>query len=492
MQVEFFTPNPQKKSELVVVPFFEGNQSPEGAALASHQYTEDRSPTLMKDFKGKEGELLFLYPSKEKIEQRIVWIGLGRKKNLNIEKLRRIYATLTRACHQKHITEINLLLPQILEMGENDVVIGIAEGILLANYGFDQLKQLRKPEGVNLLKKVNVLGISKQGLLTAKRCKIIAEGVYLARDLVNGNADDVNPEYLSHIAQELARKLPHTRATILNKKQIEKEKLGLLLAVNRGSDKDPALIILSYQGHPQSKEHTVLIGKGITYDTGGLNLKPMTSMETMKADMAGGAAVLGTLYAAASLGLKINVTAVIPATENSIDAKSYKIGDVYKSSCGLTVEVNNPDAEGRLVLAEAITYANKKLHPTRIIDIATLTGGIEIALGSEASGLFTNHQGLADSLQRSGERTYERVWRFPLYEEYRDALKSDIADIRNSAGRSASSIIAAMFLQEFVEETPWAHLDIASTAYMNDKKRYHPKYGTGYGVRLLVDFLSTL
>ena len=199
---------------------------------------------------------------------------------------------------------------------------------------------------------------------------------------------------------------------------------------------------------------------------------------------------MGTYYAVASLNLKVNLTIVIPATENSIDAKSFKPGDVYKSMNGKMIEIINPDAEGRLVLADAITYSKKKLNPTRIIDIATLTGGIDIALGSEACGLFSNNDALADAIQRSGAATFERVWRMPLYEEYRDFLKSDIADMKNSGSRSASSITAAIFLQEFIEKTPWAHLDIASVAYLNDKKRYHPKYGTGFGVRLLVDLLS--
>lgn len=475
--------------ELLVLPFWEGKQHAESAADMSKYKALIQAPSIKQDFQGKEGELLFVYGSSNKADKRIVLLGLGDKEKINTEKLRRAYSQLTKACHQKKIEDICLVLPQS-EMTEETVITGMAEGLLLANYAFDKLKHTKKPEKPALVKKVYLIGISKQGLDVAKRCSIIAKGVYMARDLVNDNADDVNPQYLSRFAQDLARKLPHVKATILNKSRIEKEKMGLLLAVNRGSANDPALIILSYRGNPKSKEHTVLIGKGITYDTGGLSLKPLASMESMKADMAGGAAVLGTIYAAASLHLKVNVTAVIPATENSIGSKSYKPGDVYKSCSGHMIEMNNPDAEGRLVLADAITYTNKKLRPTRIIDIATLTGGIDIALGPEACGLFSNNDALADSLQRSGSNTFERVWRMPLYEEYREFLKSDIADMKNSGGRSASSITAAMFLQEFVDKTPWAHLDIANVAYLNDKRRYHPKFGTGFGVRLLVDLLS--
>ena len=490
--MEFFScPSIEKRKhkELLVLPFWEGKQHAESAADISKFKTLIQAPGILQDFRGKEGELLFIYGSSNKSDKRLALLGLGNKEKINTEKLRRAYAQLAKACHQKKIEDISLMIP-LSGISEESVVVGIAEGLLLANYSFNKLKQEKKAEKSVLLKKVEFLAISKQSLEIVKICKTIAEGVYIARDLVNDNADAINPQYLARFAQNLARQLPHVKATILNKTQLEKEKMGLLLAVGRGSAIDPALIILSYHGNPRSKEHTVLIGKGVTYDTGGLNLKPVISMETMKADMAGGAAVLGTLYAVASLGLKVNVTAVIPATENSIGPKSFKPGDVYKSYSGQMIEINNPDAEGRLVLADAITYAQKKLKPTRIIDIATLTGGIEIALGPEACGLFSNNDALADAIQLSGSNTYERVWRLPLYEEYRDFLKSDIADMKNSGGRSASSAVAAMFLQEFVDNIPWAHLDIASVAYLNDKKRYHPKFGSGFGVRLLVDLLT--
>lgn len=488
--MEFYSYNEKqrKPGELLVLPFWEGKHHAEEAASISKYKASLQSPAIRQDFHGKEGELIFVYGSHNESDKRYALLGLGRKEKISTEKLRRAYSQLIKACHQKQLKEIALLLPQT-HMSEEAVVTGVAEGLLLANYVFAKLKQIKKTE-TPLVKKAGFIGLSKSGLAIAKRCSIIAQGVYIARDLVNDNADQVTPQYLSHFAQDLARKLSHVKTTILNKKQIEKEKMGLLLAVNRGSAQEPRVIIMSYQGNPQSKEHTVLIGKGITYDTGGLNLKPVASMETMKADMAGAATVIGTVFVAASLHLKVNVTVLIPATENSIDSKSFKPGDVYRSCSGHMIEITNPDAEGRLVLADAITYAKKKLKPTRIIDIATLTGGIDIALGSEACGLFSNHDVLAEALQHSGSNTFERIWRLPLFEEYAYYLKSDIADMKNSAGRSASSITAAMFLQEFVENIPWAHLDIASVAYLNEKKRYHPKYATGFGVRLLIDLLS--
>lgn len=314
----------------------------------------------------------------------------------------------------------------------------------------------------------------------------------MVRDLVNGNADDITPQYLGAVARGLEKTCKHVKTTVLNKKQIEKEKMGLLLAVNRGSFREPAFIIVVYKGNPKSKEKTVLVGKGITFDTGGLDLKPPAGMFTMKSDMAGAAVVLGSIQAASSLGLKVNITGVIASTENSIGSHSYKPGDVYSGFAGKTVEIMDTDAEGRLILADALAYAVDRLKPSRIIDLATLTGAVEVALGDEVSGLMCNNDALADLLVHAGSITGEKVWRLPLYEDYREALKSDIADIKSTGGRGGGCIKAALFLQEFVNKTPWAHLDIAGTAFVNDARRYHPKYATGIGVRLLISFLENL
>ena len=477
----------KKHADLLVLPFWQKKEHAEAAAelgpLKAHL------KLALQDFKGKDGEVLFLYVD----ENRIALLGLGDKDKLSIERLRRSYAALVKACQPKKIQTVNILLPQASPLAEEDLATGIAEGLLLANYAFTVHKhEANKKNPLVLLKKVTLIGANKKALAVVNRCKIVSEGVYLARNLVNENADVVTPQHLGKVAQALAKKFPHLKATVFDKKRIQKEKMGLLLAVNRGSANDPAFIILEYKGAPKSKETTVLVGKGITYDTGGLNLKPTGGMETMKCDMGGAAVVLGTIQAAAQLGLKCNVIGIIPSTENSISGTSYKPGDIYTSYSGKTVEIGNTDAEGRLVLADALAYAVKHYKPTRIIDFATLTGAIEIALGNETSGLMTNNDTLADQLLLSGSNTYERAWRLPLFEEYRDQLKSDIADIKNIGGRPAGSITAAAFLQEFVGETPWAHFDIAGTAYLNEARRYHPKHATGIGVRLMVDFLENL
>jgi len=484
----------RKKADLLVLPYWKGKNKPEGAATISKAMEKCSSgPIQANDFTGKESEIIIVYDETFP-EKRVALLGLGEKEKVTTEKLRRAYCSLTKTCRQKKIQDINLVLPTVASMDHKGIIRGVCEGLLLANYAFDQLKNHSlKDSPTVLLTKVTLIGASQHDLDQAKKYAGIAEGVYFTRDLVNGNADEVTPQHLAAVARGLAKTFPNIKATIFDKKRIEKEKMGLLLAVARGSAHDPAFIVLEYKGDPMSKEHTVIVGKGVTYDTGGLNLKPTGSMETMKCDMGGAATAFGVILAASTTGLPVNVTAVVPATENAMSALSYKPGDVYKSLVGKTVEIGNTDAEGRLILADALAYTCKHLKPTRIIDFATLTGAIDHALGAETTGLMSNDDALAEELLKAGNETYERLCRLPLYEEYRDQLKSEIADIRNIGGKGAGSITAAKFLEEFVDKkVPWAHCDIASTAFLAEARRYHPKHATGIGVRLMMQFLEQI
>lgn len=482
----------RKEAGALIIPFWKGKKHAEPASDIKKISKACAAPIEAGDFTGKEGEVLFIY-AEGTYEKRIALLGLGEQDKISVERLRRAYASLVKACRIKKLKEINVLIPSIPAFTEDSLARGICEGLLLANYSFDKLKHdVLKDAPTILLRKVGLIGIGKAGLVMAQKSAIIAEGVYLARDLVNENAEDITPKFLASVAVKLAKELPHVKTTVFDKQRIIKEKMGLLLAVSRGAAHDPAFIIMEYTGNPKSKEKTVIVGKGVTYDTGGLNLKPTGSIETMKCDMGGAATVFGTLLAVAKSKMKVNLTAVVPATENAISATSYKPGDVFKGYTGKTVEIGNTDAEGRLILADALAYTVDKLKPTRIIDFATLTGGIVIALGQETTGLLSNQDALADALIRAGYETFERLCRLPLYEEYRDQLKSDIADIKNIGGREASSITAALFLKEFVGNIPWAHCDIAGTAYLSDARRYNPKNATGVGVRLLIEFLENL
>jgi leucyl aminopeptidase len=487
-------PNKRKKADVLVLPFWKDKQTAQLAVSLEGEFSQLLSVVLAtEDFKGKEGEILYLYVA-DQPEKRLCLLGLGTKSKATVECLRRCYGNVTRSCLSKRLKSVNLMIPQLEGLQDADLLRGMAEGLLLPNYIFNSLKHREAEESPeSTLQTVTWIGPQQHVLDIVEKISSICEAVYITRDLVNGNADDITPQYLAQYAKSIVKKHPSIKTTVFDKKRIEKEKMGLLLAVNRGSALDPTFIIMEYKGNPHSHDHTVLVGKGVTYDTGGLNLKPTGGMETMKCDMAGAAACFGTLLATCLLKLKVNLTVVVPSTENCIDAKSFKPGDVYTSYLGKTVEMTNSDAEGRLILADGLAYAVKNLHPTRLIDLATLTGAIEIALGSEASGMMSTDDELALALLQSGEATFERLWRMPLYEEYKERLKSDIADMKSWNGRSAGANIAATFLRQFVEESlPWAHIDIAGTAYLAEAKRYWPKFATGFGVRLMIEFLEGL
>lgn len=474
------------QADLLVLPFWQGAKKGE-PACAIALFKEELAPLLQEDdFKGKEGETALVYGGKKK-ESRLLLLGCGKKSEATAETFRKSVVSVVRMCKKKGWTAVNFACPE-----EGAYHTAITEGLLLSNYDFNQLKHdtIKDNKPVSI-EKVCLIGVSKNQEKDCIRAQTIVEAVNFSRDLVNGNADDITPQKLGEVAQAMCRSYSALKATILGKKEIVKAELGLLLAVSRASFRDPALIIVEYRGNPSSKTSTALVGKGITYDTGGLLVKPRGGMETMKDDMAGAAAVLGTLKALAELKVKVNVIGVIPSAENAIGSKGYKPGDVYKSYCGKSVEIADTDAEGRLVLADAISYVQDHYKPTRIIDLATLTGGIIVALGDEASGLFSNDDKLAKKLYEAGEATSERLWRFPMYSEYKEGLKSTIADIKNSASdRKASSIRGAVFIQEFVKNIPWAHLDIAGTAFLPAPRHYHSTPATGVGVRLLVEYLS--
>ncbi len=481
----------RKTADLLVLPYWEGKKQAEKASDFSEFDHLAAAPIGTGDFKGKEGESMLLYVEPVKFEKRVLLIGLGTREKISPEVCRKAYGSVIKLAIGKKFSTLNVVIPAGKEFASGVCFKGLCEGLLLANYAFDRMKK----EAASLLTKVALLGADQKTLAEGKKLAQIAAAVYFTRDLVNNNADDVTPQVLAQCARDIEKEFPKVKTTVFGKKEIEKFKMGLLLAVSRGAAHDPAFMILEYKGDPASKKKTAIVGKGITYDTGGLNLKPTGSMETMKCDMAGAAVVLGTLRAAASIGLKANLVGVIASTENAIGPNAFKPGDVYRSYLGKSVEISNTDAEGRLILADALAYTEEHLKPTRIIDLATLTGSVVVALGEGLAGLFSNNDALAAALVAAGERTYERVWRMPLCAEYKDELKSKIADLKNAGSRKGGSISAALFLQEFIKEsaapTPWAHLDIAGTAFLSEiKASYHPTYATGMGVRLLIDLLE--
>ena len=364
------------------------------------------------------------------------------------------------------------------------------EGALLGAYKFAKYKS---DKGAVL---ASIELVSEHATLSeARQVAAVCESVNFARDLVNENAHVVFPEAFAKEARALAKKL-RMKCAVLTEKDIDKKGMGLLKAVGQGSGFPPRLVMVEYRGKPASKDITAIIGKGITFDSGGQNLKPTGSIETMRCDMAGAAAVLGAMRALSAFKPKINLVGVCSLAHNAIGRDAYFPGDVYTAYNKKTVEINSTDAEGRLVLADAISYCREVYKPVRIIDLATLTGGIITALGTTVAGLFSNDKRLAELLFAAGERTNERLWAFPLYEEFTESMKSDWADLRNTSKKKkgwASSITGAAFIKEFAGDTPWAHIDIAGTAFNEESAEGEiPQFATGFGVRLLVDFLMQL
>lgn len=475
----------RKEADIVIVAAFAAKKEPAMATLEKEFAPLSSFPMKAGDFTAKEKQTMLLYRN-EGQEKRVLFIGLGEEEKCSLETLRTCFAIAFKASHLKSVRHVNVIIPKVKGLKPREVEKAVVEGVLLAGYKFDQFKSKKEEKGE--IESISFCGEMDLSLL--KKTETLIAAVNMTRDLVNGNADDVNVDAFKALAKELGKK-QKVKVSILDKKKLEQEKMGLILAVGQGATVDPAVIVLEYRGDPSSKETIGIVGKGVTFDTGGLNIKVAGSgMETMKCDMAGAAVVMGVIQACADLKLKINVVGAVGIAENAIGPKSYKPGDVFRSRSGLCVEITNTDAEGRLVLADTISYLEDHYKLSSVIDLATLTGGVVIALGEEAAGLFSNDEKLAKQIEESAERTHERAWRLPLYQEYRDYLKSPIADLKNSASRKASAASGAAFIYAFVKSRSWAHLDIAGTAYLSETKPYHSTFATGYGVRLLIDFLE--
>ncbi|MCH9631277.1 MAG: putative cytosol aminopeptidase [Chlamydiia bacterium] len=477
----------QKASDALIVPCFIEDGTCMIAACDG-LVSEEVNPIIdLGDFKGKLKETSLIY-TRDLKEKRLILLGLGEKKKLTKESLRRAVASATKCALAKSLKDVSICSFSHSKFKDEEVCYLLAESFCLTNYSYNNYRSKKelKEDG---LKSVRILADCKCND-TIKEAKLVAESVNYSRDLVNGNADDITPKYLVESAKSLEKLSKKIKVEAFDRSEIEKQKLGLFEAVAKSSPTEPYFIIVSYKGNPNSDDHSVIVGKGITYDTGGLSLKPTSGMVIMKCDMGGGAAVLGAIRAIAALDLKVNVTAIVAATENSIGKNSFKPGDVYTGYSGTTVEITNTDAEGRLALADSLSYAVKNLKPNRIIDLATLTGAAEVALGSCKSALFSNTKKFANAIYAAGESSGDRVWEMPLDDDYKDLISSSIADIRNSGSRAGSLSFSAMFLKEFVEETPWAHLDIAGPAFLESPRDYHRSSATGAGVRLLYEFFK--
>jgi leucyl aminopeptidase len=426
---------------------------------------------------------------------RILLVGLGKPEEFSIDHLRQASASAALATRKLGVASM-ALLPPGCDLKPVDMGQAIAEGVLLGLYNLKAYKSKKtqedEPEQDNL-RELHILAAGgQQGLSKGiQRGTILAEAVTMARDLINSPGNDVNPSYLATTAQDIAKRTS-LRCKVLHRADMERLHMGCLLGVAQGSTQPPVLISLEHRPKGATEAPIVLVGKGITFDSGGISIKPAANMEDMKMDMAGGAAVLGTMQALAQLDYPRRVVGLVPASENLPSGTAIKPGDILRAMSGKTVEVINTDAEGRLVLADALAYAVEKLQPACMIDLATLTGAVVIALGNHAIGMMGTDEAMMERLRVAGERSAERVWQLPLFEEYSKQIDSDFADIKNTGGREAGSITGGAFLKEFVGEIPWVHLDIAGTAWTRNGKPYIPKGATGIGIRLLVDALEAM
>jgi leucyl aminopeptidase len=495
VEIKIKTGEIQKENgELIVVNLFEGVTTPGGATGAVDQVLGGRIGRLIADgdFKGKAQETALLYTDNALPAKRVLVVGLGKKEKFDLEAIRVAAATAAKRVRDLRVPNFSTIVHGGGRGGIDlaAAVQAVVEGTELALYEFKELKTEPEddPKSVHEMTFV-VFDESKrpevEAAVTTAR-KIVA-GVSLARDLVNRPANYATPTLLAQQAQDIADTFGAT-CQVLEEADMEALGMGSLLGVARGTDEPAKFIVLEHNARRQDLETIVLVGKGITFDSGGISIKNRDGMEAMKGDMAGGAAVLGAMHAVAALDLPLHVVGLVPTTENLPSGKAYKPGDVVRAMNGKTIEVISTDAEGRMILADALVYA-QRYRPRAVVDLATLTGAITVALGHHAVGLFCNDDGLAARLEAAGQASFERAWRMPLFEEYGEQLKSHVADVKHVGGRPAGAITAAFFLTKFIGEFPWAHLDIAGRAWTDEDKPYTPKWATGVGVRLLVQFL---
>ncbi len=412
-------------------------------------------------------------------------IGLGDKSKFDLDALRKSGAAFIRA--SKNYTTVAIEIDLVEDdFGPQGFYQALGEGVLLGSYSFDTYRSNSQD---NKVEKVFIKKAPQQAL---QKAELIAEAVYLARDLVNEPAGKLSPSHFAEIAQGLANEVLEVQ--VWDEQTIKDEKLGGVLAVSRGSFEPPRLIKMEYKPPTDiaSVPSVVLVGKGITFDSGGLSLKSAEGMMTMKTDMSGGAAVVGAMSALAKLSLPVHVIAIVPVTENMPGGRATKPGDVFRARNGKTIEVLNTDAEGRLILADGLSLASE-INPDAIIDLATLTGACVVALGREIAGVMGNNQSLVDQILKAAHSTGEACWQLPLPSQYRKHIESEIADMKNigASGGQAGTLSAALLLEEFVGEQPWAHLDIAGPARSDNNEGYWTKGGSGFGVRLLIDLFES-
>jgi leucyl aminopeptidase len=431
-------------------------------------------------FDGAKGQLFPLVLGKKVV----LLLGLGKEGELTMTALRIALRSAFLSANLKKAKTVEV----VSHAKKETVVKAMVEAALIGTYAWKKYVSRKKDD--KTVEKKNYVIVGGEGKALADSIAI-SDSVNFARDLVNENADVTTAVFLEKKVRELIRGRKNVSVEVLDRKKLQAKKLGLLLAVNQGSSREPRVVIVRYNGAGKKASYTALVGKGLTFDTGGLNLKPTGSIEDMRCDMSGAAAVWATLKVVLALKPKRNLIFAAGMVENAIGANAYKPGEVITGYAGKTVEIGNTDAEGRLVLADVLSYVIKNYKPARVIDLATLTGACRVALGNDYAGLISNNDELAADILESAEATDDRLWRLPNYPELKDSMKSKIADIKNTSNTKGAggTLTGAEFLRQFVGDTPWAHLDIAATAYADGGRWYYGHGATGFGVRLLSHYI---
>ncbi len=441
------------------------------------------------DFKAKPGAVHLLYPGDKMPAERLVLAGLGKRGDFTLNRLRQSVGKAALSLRAAGAKDIAVVIQGIDQAGE-EIGQAAAEGGILGLYRFLTYKTNEENDRGKDIQKITLMTESSTAVRSlqtgVKTGEIIAESTTMVRDMVSSPSSDMTPAVIAGKAREIARRFG-LKVRVFERGQMQKLGMGALLAVASGSAQPPKFIVVEYR-HGGKKPFIALVGKTITFDSGGISIKPAENMDKMKDDMSGGAAVLGAVRTAAALKLPLNIVGLLPATENMPSGSAYKPGDVLRTFSGQTIEIINTDAEGRLILSDALSYACR-YKPAIIVDIATLTGACAIALGQEAIGMLGTSETFKEKMRAGGNKTGERVWELPLWEEYYEQIKSDIADMKNTGGRAGGVITAAALLSKFVQNYPWVHLDIAGTAWSDKDRPYTPKGATGIGMRLLTQFL---
>jgi leucyl aminopeptidase len=474
-------------ADLLIIPVFEDDQLADEIDLTRASGGEYGVARSRGEFTGKAFEqLLVLLGEDTWKSRRALLVGAGRPKDFGAERLRRIAIIGGLAARQRHLTSMAIILRPTDAVPVGDAVQALAEGAIIANYEGLSYKTAGSPCGWLERVELRVPAGAGEATEALERGRVLGECTNLARELSNEPGNVLTPREFADRAVKMGKEAG-LGVEILDEKEIARLGMGLLLGVARGSHQPPRVVVLRHEPKNAVKGVVLgLVGKGITFDTGGISIKPAENMDKMKDDMSGGAAVLCAMAAMSRLNAPVRCIGVIPATENMPGGHAMKPGDILTSAEGKTVEVLNTDAEGRLILGDGLWYA-RKLGATHLVDMATLTGACVVALGKTTSGLFGRPDAWVEHVRRASERAGDRSWPMPVFDDYRDLLKSEIADFTNTGGRAGGAISAALFIKEFAGELPWVHMDIAGTAWAEDAKPYQPKGATGVGVRTLAE-----